>query len=333
MGSSVILPAPGQPKTGPDPAFKTAAIPNIVSFGFEKVGPPSPLYIQRDDVLVLEALSQLPAGDTVRLTARLLQPFAQAAGQPDQPGGVAAGGAIVGPGYVDVVSKDLPIPNPRSLVSTQIVLGEGYLLSLGVSGSSGSLRGATFVRVFLNRGPFSTQTPNVGAMLLADYVTQSAASGWPNGRILSGTEGPGFIAFYTPAGPGAGANFSVLSNISGRVRVNTFAATFTASAAVANRIVTISYSPSNGGGLHYVVQDTVAVTASQVVRYSLGPGASLVRGAGAGTAASPIDVVLPLPSGSFGTTGVVINSQVQNIDINDAWSNILLSTEEWFDSL
>jgi hypothetical protein len=69
------------------------------------------------------------------------------------------------------------------------------------------------------------------------------------------------------------------------------------------------------------------------VRYSLGPGASLVRGAGAGTAASPIDVVLPLPSGSFGTTGVVINSQVQNIDINDAWSNILLSTEEWFDSL
>lgn len=331
MGSSVILPLRGQPKQGPDSTFKSAAIPNVVSFGFQGIDPPASLYIQRDDVLVLECFTQ-NAPEAVTIFARLLTPLAPQPGQPDHgPPAPADPRGYIGPGYIQLVQQVVQVPNARALVSLAIPLMEGYLLSVSATGLNSNRRGQTFARVFINRGSFNPFAPNVAAALFADYVTSTAPAGWPGGRVVSAVEGPGLFQSYTPANPGAGADLTFTSNTSGRVRLASFSTLFTASAAAANRIVSFQFAPTGGAGTQYVVQDTVVVTASQVLRYSLGSGTSNVRGAGLGTAGNPIDVVLPLPSPAIGVSAINVQSATQNIQAGDQYSSILVSTEEWFD--
>src|SRR5712692_5027408 len=100
---------PGQPDPKMDRAFRSGSLPALVSFGFHGIDPPAALYIQRDDVLVMEGVSQLTT-DILTLNARLLLPVAQQPGQPDQavgrPGDTPG---FVGPGYIQQIQRSMPI--------------------------------------------------------------------------------------------------------------------------------------------------------------------------------------------------------------------------------
>lgn len=333
MGSSVILPSPGQPAIGADPSFRSGAIPNVVSFGFEKIDPPASLYIQRDDVLVFQAVTQ-SAQESVSFTVRLLLPLNPQPGQPDKlPPSATDPRGFIGPGYIQTSQRTIVLNAPLVLSSLQVPLTEGYLLSVSVVGGNSTQRGNTFVRAFINRGNFSAISPNVVATLVADYVTQFAPVGWPGGRFVSPTEGPGAYESYAPANPAAGADFTVASGSPGRVRLVFLQATFTASAAVANRVISFQFLPLPPLTRNYSVQDTAAVVASQVVQYNIAPGSSNVRGAGAGTAANPIIVTLPMPSPATAVPQAQVKSVTGAIQAADQWSGIQVVTEEWFDLL
>ena len=336
MGSSVILPQPGQPATGPDENFKSGAIPNLVSFEFERVAPPSPVYIQRDDVLVVQFASiNAGAGQSVTITARLLLPYAQAPGQPDAPppSGIS-GGAIIGPGYIQTLLQTFQLPTNRIDFAQTIPLTEGYLLSICISSSSGAVRGVTFARAFLNRGSFNPGAPQPVAVLVADYLVAPAPIGWPFGRYQAPSDGAGVINVETISNPGAGADFSALiPTLTGRSRLQFFTAQFAAGAGVGNRFPSFIVSCRGIAALSspFQVQDSVAVTANQTVIYSVGPGLSFMRGGGA-----PAVVCLPLPGeiiGTFqtGTSEYTISSSTQGILAADQWSAISLCDEEWLD--
>ncbi len=322
---------PGQPDPTMDPKFRSGSQPALVSFGFSKIDPPAGVYIQRDDVLFMQGISQLGA-ETITVFFRLLLPLAPQPGQPDQsstPPAQPAG--FVGPGYIQTISRQLVLAGARVGNNLAIQLAEGYLLSVVAIANNALVRGATFVRAVIVRGTSAPTLANAAAFLFADYITNSAPVGWPGGRQLSPADGPGFLQVYAPANPAAGADLALATNTVGRVRINSFGATFTASAAVGNRVVSFVLTLVGVAGAHFTVQDTVAVTASQVVRYSLASGGTNVRGAGAGTAANPLDVTLPIPSPAIGANLITIGSTTQGILAGDQWSGILATTEEWLD--
>lgn len=328
MGSSVILPAPGQPVTGPDPNFKQGAIPNLVQFKFQHVDPPSLQYIQRDDVLVLQAMSAV-ANETVYVFIRMLLPYASIPGQPD--GGDSSPVTIeslTGPGYVQVIAQQLILPTAFTVGRLSIPLTEGYLLSVAVGAANADRRGKTFARVWLNRGPIVSPVQNAGAVLFADYVTISMPEGWPYGRIISPTEDPGNVVETIGGNPAAGTDFNVSHVITGRARLASLKATFTASATVANRFPSFQIIGAGSGAVHFQVQDTVAVTASQTVTYSLAPGGTNVRGGGA-----PIFVTMPVPSPEIDYSGSEVASVTQGIQAGDTWTAILMVTEEWMEGV
>lgn len=328
MGSSVILPAAGQPKKGADPAFKTGAVPNIVSFSFTEIDPPGALYIQRDDVLVVSGTSQI-SNEVATISGRLLLPFAQAAGQPDAPPAVGvSGGPIVGPGYIQPFQVNANIPTSLNAGSVLIAQTEGYLLSLSVTCLQALRRGDTFVRVYLNRGPLQFFQPNAFALLLADYVTKTAPIGWPGGRIASPTDGMGRDSFYSIANPAAGADFSITLAVPGRSKVQNLKATLTTSATAGNRFPSFILNENNGViSNSYTVQDPTAVPASTTITYSLSTGVNVIRGGGA-----PIFATLPLPSDWRLTFQPTISSSTQGLLAGDQWSTIRANVEEWLDA-
>lgn len=325
MGSSVILPSPGQPATGPDPNFKQGAIPNLVQFKFRHLDPPAAVYIQRDDVLVMQGLSII-APETVLIFGRLLLPYAPLAGQPDtQAVQQVTEEQLTGPGVVQPFAGRLVLPVSGTSGLVTIPLLEGYLLSLTVTAANATRRGQTFARAWLNRGATVSPPTQAGTILFGDYVTQQQVVGWPFGRVLSAVEGPGNISFGTVVNPAAGADFAFSTlNTNGRTRVASLKATLTTSATVANRFPSFTITDVSSGILHYQVQDTAAVPASTTVTYSLVPGGTNVRGGGA-----PIFVTLPLPSPEIDINGATLASSTQGLQVGDQWSAISFGTETW----
>ncbi len=325
MGSSVILPVAGQPKQGADPAFKSAAIPNVVTFGLDRVGPPSPLYIQRDDVLVVEFISS--TGDTLVINGRILLAPNPRGGQPDAPGSPDPSQTAQSSNLIIPINGALAFTSGpfRTQKTLAIPLTEGYLLSLGFVGSNTAQRGISFVRAWLNRGPLNISTPNTVTMLLADYVSNTAPVGWPAGRILFPTEGPGNLYKVSLANPAAGADFAFSVPLGARWRWVSLAAVLTASATVGNRIVH-GVVQDVGGNTVFNASQVTAQTAGQAITYSFAPGLTS-QNINDGAA------LVTLPGGLWLQGGAQIKSSTTGILAGDQWSAINAIVEEWLDAL
>jgi hypothetical protein len=323
VGSSVILPPPGQPKQGPDPTFKTTSNPNQVSFQFTGVGPPSPLYVQRDDILLLEAATA--GADTVIFNIRfLLAPFTQG-GQPASKSGDVSAGTVVTTGVIQPMTQVINITaaQKNTLQSVQLVLSEGYLLAIGAIASVTNARGVTFARAVLIRGSASFVGGNTFQSLFADYTTVTAPIGWPAGRFLHPTEGTGFMHRINQANPGAGTDFIFQATSAQRWRVQSLVATLTTSVTVANRQVHALVQDS--GGTTYWNSAAVAVqAASTTVVYTFGPGLTPQ------TTTDGVQVVT-LPANLILAQTDQIKSATTNIQAGDQWSLINMSVEQWLD--
>ena len=323
MGSSVILPAPGQPKTGADPTFKTAAIPNLVSFAFQKVPPPSPIYVQRDDILVAQLQTVLPSV-TVSITGRLLQvPFPQA-GQPDQPG-ISEDDALASlPGYIVPFRSDTPLTSAITKGVT-LPLSEGYLLSVQANDISGNTltRGQTYVRIYLVRGGGNVTVTPPYQVLVEDYITTLGSAGWPGGLLRGPTESTGNLVEALPANPAAGADFVFSFNSSTVFRLSSVTATLSTSATVATRVPRLRILDGLGKTV-YQAGPTATVPASIVAVCSGTPDNMAVT-------ADTTTIAWSIPPGQTGNGGVFwqLASSTLNLQAADQWSAIAVVYEQW----
>src|SRR5258708_25043752 len=157
MSSSGILPAPGQPVTGPDPSFHSASQARVTTFGTYSVTPPGLIYVTPDKGITVGMWNAL-AGVTIRFGMRLL----------------------LVDGTITTFQADIPPPANRNAFDTRFTLYEGWLLDLSFGVPAGiPLRGQLFCMVALTRGGrlggFNIET------LAADYITLGQSKGRSNG--------------------------------------------------------------------------------------------------------------------------------------------------------
>lgn len=320
-GGTPNLPGPGQPAPMRPDEFQSGAQPNFVTFGWTNVGPPSAIYLQRDDVLFIAVVSNNSL-ETFNINYRFLEAPLPQGGQPGAPipqtapvqalssNQIKVGQLVIAPGQVGLV------------VTRSIVLGEGYLLA--VSGNSGQIgrRGRSFVRAWIVRGVAGLN--NVYQTLFEDYVTDQQSAGWPGGRQLNVIEGPGWRHSINVANPAAGTDWAFTAGGQQRVSVLSFTAQFTASAAAANRQIQVIID--DGANTVWQTSVLVNVTAGQVAVVS---GAQ--SNAPQGIVALALTVVIP--------PGIILpplwrlRTSTTGIQGGDQWSLIWLSVEEWLDAV
>jgi hypothetical protein len=297
---SVITPS-GQPKQQQPSDYTPAAAPNVVSWQLKRLPPPSPLYITRDDVLRVTVVCGLGA-ETVTCNYRLLR---------------AADGVVVA-GQFTVRSTAA-----YSFATINQPMAEGFLLSVSCQAASAVTRGQTFVRMSIANGALGTAQP--AYMLMADYVTTRMAPGFPNGRVISSTEGPGWIHRVAVGSPAAGADWSFAVPANARWRLQFVVARLTTSAAVANRVPNLFVNDDTGTRVW-------SMAASAVIAASINAQFTCQ----AATPLTPQDttytiVVLPPnltmgPNSVFGTSTTAIQAA-------DQWSLISMDVEEWMDNV
>lgn len=322
MGSSVILPTPGQPKTGPDPSFQSASVPSLVTFEFNDLVPPSNVYINTGDGFAISWFSQLANINPV-ITARLLLPFGPISGQPDRGETDIEGDKRIRIGQVVIFQQQLNAAAVGIAASQFFPLQEGYLLSVSAGVLLGQVvkRGQTYVSLGLQRasiGGFRYQE------LFADYIVNAGDTGWPNGRIIQSTEGPGNALTITVANPAAGADWTQAVPVGARWRLVSWAATLTTSATVANRLVRAQIT--DAGNIPYSWgAPTQAVPAST---------AAIVSALQSTTppVATETSVACVVPSNPYLFAGDKIGTNTLNIQAGDQWSNIRIKIEQWVEN-
>lgn len=320
MGSSVILPAMGQPKEGADPSFVSASQPTAVSFITKDLPPPSAIYLQRDDVLHVLVMNSF-AGLQLAVNGRFLLPAGTTLGQPLQPDAPRVAAAqITTPLLIPFTQTFLPTSD-RSQNFFALTLTEGFLLGLRVLALGvGPKRGQTFVHVSIARGPvvtpFTTQT------IMADYLVDNIGLGWPGGRIIQSTEGPGWMRSVAVANPAAGADFLTFVPNGARWRVVGAHMILTTSATVANRV---SRSRFNDGANDYFDgPPNQVIPASQTASITWTPSPT-------SAGANVPDVMVDLSDTIIATGGDGVGTSTENIQAGDQYSAIDLRVEEWIE--
>jgi hypothetical protein len=318
-----FIPPPGQPSPKMDPNFKSTSLPAITRFAWTDIQPPSPLYVLRDDVLLLQAINgQNLANDQVNFNYRFLRVPEVQGGQPSDLGQPGGGRGVVDYGIIDTGVDVLPVTAFGQTVNAKRTLGEGFLLSLAASCSNATQRGQLFARAVLIRG--GALFGNSAQLLFADYVTGFQAAGWPGGRALNSAEGPGSVQSLQVANPAPGNDW--IMNVPGTTRrkVLSFGSTFTASATVATRNINVILD--DGVASHILWQDdvNVGVTASQVVS---------VNGTQTNTPTGVIttELFVVLPPGLSMAPLWRLRSNTAAIQGTDQWSAIWIAIEDLID--
>lgn len=299
MDSATLAPT-GQPGPMQPGDYTPAAASSVVTWNMKRLTPPSPLYVTVDDVLhVSYGTSQ--ANEFVTVNYRLLR--------------ASDGKIVMGSDAID--SPALPV-----LKTADIPLAEGFLLSVSCQATVATTRGQTFVRLFLNPKALGPNQP--GLMLMADYVTTKMAPGYPNGRILAPTEGPGWAHAVTVSNPAAGFTWTATVPQNTRWRPLTVCATMTTDATPGAR--TEQLILTSGGPVIFQAAAVATQNPSTAVTYSaaelaLAPSVAAFLN----SFPMPPGVVL-LPGSSIGVAAVGAGA-------GDAWTNIAVDVEEWLDNV
>jgi hypothetical protein len=316
-----LLPPPGEPKPLAEGEFILAAPPNVVSFGLQEIGPPSSLYIQRDDKLFINAFTYLP-DQTVRIIARLLLAAPPVVGQPATTDSTSASASVYKPASnpIIVIERELPV---TALVYTPLLipLAEGYLLSVGVFAPSTQLRGDTFVRGYIQRAQGVLALPDHALPLFADFVTKFDMAGWPWGRSINPAEGPGHLISSHQAAPAAGADWSVVGSSFGRWKCHTVSSALTTAAGGGNRSVTAEIRDAAGNILYK--SDAITTQAGGTTRrYTFATGVTM-------PAVSSLAYLLPLHHEGWLPFGSILFCVTDGLAAGDQWSTVNAMVEQW----
>jgi hypothetical protein len=272
-----------------------------VQFATQNVQPPSPLLLQLEDQLLVRITSPtIGLGFALFIEMRILRPDGT------------------------IVPMRIPIKTTATSNTFTFALTEGFLLSLTASVAySGTVaRGQMYIQAFIAR---NTQAdPEIGWVLLSDYVTSNFHPSWPGTPLKSPLEGPGFLYAFSVGLPAAGADWSQAVPALTRWQLKSIFARFSASVAVANRAP--AFSLAYLAGVLCQVPVAAAITASQVVFVEGQPFATYnpsVSGA--------FDMFVPIPPGITFPAGSFISSITTAIQAADQWAQITLNVEEWVD--
>jgi hypothetical protein len=325
--------------------YQAGSIPNVVSFGFDRIPPPSTAYIQRDDLLVLTGTTQVSGGDVLTLTARLLVPIAQRPGQPSytpppppspagatQTAGTAGAQAAqsagkmhgfgAGPGHIQVIQRVLRLPVASTIYTDTLALSEGYLLSVAVTSQNATLFGQTYVGVYVGRGAPGGATPVPAQLLVADYPTSIIPVGWPSVPLRETSVAQGVLVVTPLSLPLAGHDWTYTSPTGTRTRVHAVGAGLITSVAVANRFVRFQVLTA-GAQLVADMPFGIAQAASLTYRYTAALGEVLVN-----DTANSLCACRPMPAVDL-PAGWQLQSKTVNITAADQWGGIYLALEQW----
>lgn len=298
MGSTA--PPMGQPLPFKDGEFTSLSQPSVVTWKTKDVELPSPLYITRDDVLVVQATSQT-SSEVVTINARLL----------------TIDGVII------PIQRQLSILTPFTTGTMTIPVCEGFLLSVTAVGLLSLQRGLTYVRMWLNRG--AAASANAVQMLMSDYVTQLGQAGWPAGTLKYPSEGPGQSWGLQVTAPGAGAEWTTTQPTNTRWHVRGVFAQLVCSATVANRAVQFRVLDPFGRVL-VLSSANVVLTASQtgnIVAATFSNSSIIV----------PLTLYLPWPSDLLTPGGSTFSSLTAGLQAGDQWGQITFLLESWLDNI
>jgi hypothetical protein len=225
---------------------------------------------------------------------------------------LTAGGLLVKGQFI----ISLPVALTR-VVHTE-PLPEGFLLSVSCSPQIAVTRGTTFVRAFLTDPALGKNISSY--MLFADYITNSAPSGFPTGAITASIDGPGNIKTINIFGIAPGADFqaNIPANVTWKIRAGQF--NFTASAAVANRQCGVQIGSAGATIYTALPQLPVVAGATTTVSYAPSSAASTLN-------AAVINNILPDPC-IIKQPGF-IGSFTLNKDAADQYSGGFFLVEEW----
>lgn len=192
--------------------------PAQVQFARDFVQPPSELYITPEDRLYARATSSI-ASEPFQVSGRILTPD----------------GEVRRFTFRGVNLATVRFPNQISWVLT-----EGFLLGVGAAatGSTDSV-GQTFIELGLLRG--GEDMTALATPLCSGYVTPQHRIGWPPGRIMDSSEGPGYVYTFPGTTPAAGNEINEVVPLGAQWRVRELFFRFVTAAAVANRYVTVQY--------------------------------------------------------------------------------------------
>lgn len=270
--------------------------PDPVGFDRRYVSPPSRVYIEREDTLVVVVSSPLATFDM------------QVSGRLQQPGG-----------DVTPFQQRVAVSAGQQLVATRLDLGEGYLLSLTLRGTSSSpLWTQTFVTVSIERGRSADAIP--AQVLVAGYLNKSLPLGWPEGGELREITAHGFIRSVTNVAPAAGAEWSIVLGAGARQRWRSIRFSLTTSVAVATRRVHVIVDDGANILLDLAANDTQL--ASLTRNYNC-PWDGFQR------AAQDSEIYIPLPPELIMVAGFRVRSSTTNLQAADAFSAQQIEQELW----
>jgi len=288
--------APAQPSA----PFEDITVPPGVSFLTDNVPPPSPLYLDINDVIEIVTVSQyLTQG--VTFSWRLLR----------------TDGVIV------TTSAPLVIDGIQTTRVVDFSLGEGWLLGIAIGtvpGFGGINRGTVYATAGIRRtGGNVTQM-----MLCGDYIATNYTVGWPGGPTRSQYDGRGLITSFHSNGPLAGQELTGINGAPGNVQVRYSALSFklTTSATVANRIVTFTMNTAGAANPTFVVSDGQAQAASTTHTYSLSPAFKQA------TFANNVHM-WPLPD-CFMSFGGSFRTSTSGIQAGDQYTAVDAEWEQWY---
>lgn len=204
--------------------------------------------------------------------------------------------------------------NDRSLASSVVAVSSPpHLLTVRCS-STVVKHGTCFVRISLRVEGV------VVALLFADYVTDTSAPAYPNGNIVSSTEGRGLLRSITGTNPAANTEFSETVPTGALWRFISLSAILVTDANVATRSASIAFGDgvanfafSGASGAH---------GANLTWRY-------VFADVGAGSTGSTTANLIVTPAEIMLMAGYTISSVTAFRQVGDDWSAPQLFVEEW----
>ncbi len=259
------------------------------------------LYLDSNDVIVFTVWNSNAGLTALALTLRVVTPD----------------------GEILIQEMTLPqLTSDRTPNAVMMNLQEGFLVSVMVNGAVSILsRGQTFASAKLNRG--GQASPPSVFNLFADYVTEGNQPQWPNGRNISGLDGPGWQHTVMATVPGAGQDITLQVPLGARWKLISVDGQLQTSAQAGNRTPTFFFT-DGGTGVLFIFTSQTAIAGNVKVDYFFGGGMPIYS-AFLGIQLGPIPIDLHLAE------GYEIFTQTVAIQTLDQWNRLTAVVEEWLD--
>ena len=194
----------------PPPAYRP------VTFLTREIPPPSPLYIDEEDYLLIQYFSPSYAGNA-EFHARFLSLD----------------------GEIKPIHRDLIISLTNTYLASRIDLEPGFLLSAHLYTSDTTIpRGAVYARLSIARSRVPKEI--LGYLLAQGFLSYSETLGWPPGKFDTTFDHPGIHDAFLLQDPAAGANLDYSIPAARRYQLLALRIPFTTSATVADRQVILT---------------------------------------------------------------------------------------------